>query len=185
MKLDRMIAIACAATLPLFGAARAAPAPADCSKAAIPATAANGKLGGADFAPSDIHFQAVQQVGINGVTYDANTLYLNGTDASGGQMSLSVSTISPQGKPIDGRTFRTVPGDIGVQPEAGPGAPETQGWSLEYEAKNIDANSIDDKKASLRLEFGKRKGAMLPGKITFCASGGNWLAGTFAVDMSE
>lgn len=177
-------AILLAAGLIAASPALAAP-PVDCSKAAIPATPAKGKLGGVDFVPNDFHFQTVQESGINGVTYAANTLYLNGMDSNGEEMSLTVSTISPLGKPIDGRVFHTVPGEVEVQPVAGPGAPETQGWSIEYDAKNVDTNSIHDKKASLRLEFGKRKGTTLPGKITFCASGGNTLSGIFSVDMSE
>ncbi len=163
----------------------AAPLPADCSKAAIPAGPAKGRMGGVAFAPDDFHFQTVQESGINGTSYDANTLYLQGHDAAGEEMILSVSTISPRHKPIDGRSFHTVPGQVEVQPVAGPGAPETQGWSLEYEAKSIDVSSVRDKKASLRLEFGKRKGALLPGQIYFCAGDGSWLAGSFSVDMSE
>ncbi len=127
----RMLLLASVAALPV-SAARAAPLPADCSKAAIPAGPAKGRMGGALFAPDDFHFQTVQESGINGTSYDANTLYLQGHDTAGGDMILSVSTISPRHKPIDGRSFHTVPGQVEVQPWRGLARPRRRAgrWNM-------------------------------------------------------
>ncbi len=66
------------------------------------------------------------------------------------------------------------------QPEAGPGAPEVQGWSLIAEMLGIDADSVFDL-GSLRLELDERAGGILPGRLYFCAPdiGGATFAGRF------
>jgi hypothetical protein len=64
------------------------------------------------------------------------------------------------------------------------GTPEVQGWDLQLESADVDTSFTRDI-ASMRLEFGPRKGSQLPGKIHFCVPGANAeIAGAFnaAVD---
>ncbi len=90
----------------------------------------------------------------------------------------------PLGKAPDGRVFRVLPTDsIGAQPAAATGVPEVQGWDLQLEAAGVDT-SFTQEIASIRVEFGRRKGGVLPGKIHVCVPGqAAEIAGGFSATM--
>jgi len=165
--------------------AHAAGLPADCSSAAIPSGPAKGSIADAAFVPSDVSV-SVGESGIgDGHTYDAYAFLFDGQDKSGEAMSLSVTVIVPKGAAPDGKLFRMLPtDDTDKQPKAGPGAPEVQGWSLEYSAKNIDTDFIDTV-GSMRLELGRHAGKTLAGRIYLCVpnAGDSSLAGSFSATL--
>lgn len=178
--MDRF-ALAFALVLP--SSALAAP-PADCSKGAVPSGPVKGQLGGDAFAVDNVRMQpmGMSHIGINGVTFDGYTLFFEQTAASGDTRYIEIDTVVPQGALPDGKTFHLVPGQIEIQPQAAPGAPEVQGWSISDDARDIGANSVSDKKGSLQIAFARRKGDSLSGKVYFCTPSlkGTWMGGDFS-----
>jgi len=160
--------LACGALAALVFAAPARAMPADCSSAAIPATPVKGTVKGKAFVPTDIHVTFTKNgMGVNGVQFDRYALAFDAGDIFN---ELSVDMLVPAGKPIDGRAYRQVPGDIGTQPMAAEGTPEVQGWDLQFEAAGVNTNfGLDE--GTLRVEWGRRSGDSLPGRIHFCAPG--------------
>jgi hypothetical protein len=143
--------------------------PADCSAAAIPDAPFAGWIDGSAFAITDAEIRPNGMTGINGVDYDAYQLILGTSGMSDVRAEIWVSVIVQVGTQPDGRTFRMLPQDsVTGQPEAGPGAPEVQGWYLTSEPLGIDASFVFDV-ASLRLELGERADGLLPGRLYFCA----------------
>jgi hypothetical protein len=148
------------------GAAAPAAAPAGCSAGAIPDAPVKGMVGGKAFVPGDADVQIGHGFALNDAkfaTYDL-TLKVGGSIFN----ELEVHIIVREGQVADGKTFRMVESSsIGDQPMAVKGAPEVQGWGLSFEPAKVDTN-FTQAVASMRLEFGQRKGNMLPGKISFC-----------------
>ena len=166
--------------------ALAAEMPDDCSKAQIPNQKAKGRIGAVPFLPDRIAVSTVNHPEMNGVRYDAYDLHFQ-MRYKGDDLYVDITTIVPAGQPHEGRTFRLLPTkDTRQQPMAGPGAPEVQGWAVQYDPQKIPAGFVSDI-GSLRVEYGTRQGEMLPGRIYFCtkAAKGSVLAGTFEVDMGE
>ena len=138
----------------------------DCSMGPIPDVPADGIVNGVRFKPQEVSVQFTENgMSINELAFDRWSLSLQ-TD--GIFNALSVNMLVPHGKKPDGRAFRVLPiDDIGAQPAAAPGTPEVQGWDLELEAADVDTSFTQDT-ASIRVEWGARKGDVLPGKIHFC-----------------
>lgn len=164
----------------------AAGLPADCSAATIPAGPVKGSIAAVPFVPSDSWVAIGKSgLGINGVHFDTYRFQFDGQDKDGDRMSLDVTIIVTTGTKPDGKLFKLLPtDDIDKQPQAGPGAPAVQGWSLEYDAKKIGVDFIDTI-GSMRLELDQRKGKKLPGRIYFCipSAGASFLAGSFSATL--
>jgi hypothetical protein len=150
-----------------------------------------GRIGSVAFVPERVSVSTVNHPGLNGVTYDAYDLHFQMRDKihgkAGEDMYFDITTIVPQGQTHDGRTFRMLPTkDVPRQPMAGPGAPEVQGWDIQYDPDKIPASFVSSL-GSLRIEYGTRKGTTLPGRIYFCtpAVKGSFLAGNFEADIGE
>ena len=165
-----------AITLPALGA------PADCSIGPIADTPVKGTVNGKPFAPKETQL-AITRNGmvINGTKFDSYQLSIM-TDGIFNEATMTM--LVPGGKKPDGRTFRVVPiDDIGKQPAAYEGTPEVQGWDLQLEAANVDT-SFTQEIASIRVEWGTRKGNVAPGKIHFCVPGQKTeIEGTFSATV--
>ena len=165
----------CLVVLPV-GAQALAAGPQDCSKEAFPPGPVKGTVAGKPFVPQRADVQIGKGFAVNEVKYDSYDLML---EVEGIFNALTTRIITREGTRADGRTFRLLPTDsIGAQPKAGPGTPEVQSWDLQLEAADVNA--------SMRLEFGQRKGNVLPGKIYFCAPGEKaTIAGSFEAVMRK
>ncbi|HEY4941580.1 MAG TPA: hypothetical protein VII56_09130 [Rhizomicrobium sp.] len=151
----------------LTGALGAMPAlgapPADCSTAAIPDTPVAGTVGGKPFSVNRAEVQIGGGFAVNETKFDSYDLTL---EMDGIFNALTARAIVKQGTRADGRAFRVLPVDsVGDQPAAIPGVPEVQSWEIQL--GDVD-DSFTHSTGSLRLEFGQRKGGMLPGKIMLC-----------------
>jgi hypothetical protein len=147
----------------------ASAAPKDCSTAQIPDAPVKGIVNGKPFIPNATSVHITKNgMQINEAKFDTYELAIQ-TDGIFNEMTAHV-LVKSGGRP-DGHVYRVLPLDsIGGQPMAAPGTPEIQGWDLELEAANVNTSFTQDI-ASLRLEFGPRKGDALPGKIYFCVPG--------------
>jgi len=164
-----MTTLARALLLSVLLASPALAAPADCSVGAIPDAPVAGTVAGKPFVPKETHLNVTPDgMEVNGAKFDRYTLSIM-TDGIFNE--LTVDMLVPLGKKPDGRVFRVLPTDaIHDQPWAAEGTPEVQGWDLQLEAANVDT-SFTQEIASIRVEFGQRKGAVVPGKIHFCVPG--------------
>jgi hypothetical protein len=159
-------------------------APQDCSTAQIPATPVKGVVGGKPFIPNDVSVQITKDgMQIDAAKFDRYVLSLQ-TD--GIFNALSVDAIFHQGTKPEGHIFRLLPRDVlDHQPLAAEGTPEIQGWDLQLESANVNTSFTQDV-ASLRLEYGPRKGDIIPGKIYFCVPSSNTeIMGTFNAKVAE
>ncbi len=170
MRRIALVAFALLAASPAFAAA-----PAGCSAAAIPDTPVSGTVGGKPFVVKSADVQIGGGFAVNDSKFDSYDLTLM---VDGIFNALTVRVIVKTGTRADGRSFRMVDSDaIGDQPMAIPGTPEVQSWDLQLESANVDT-SFTQEAAAMRLEYGQRKGGVLPGKIYFCAPGAT-IMGTF------
>ena len=82
------------------------------------------------------------------------------------------TVLVPKGQRPDGKTFRKLPTlETKAQPAAESGLPEVQSWAVKIEARELDISSVGFV-GSLRVEFGQRRGDLLPGKVYLCIPGG-------------
>ncbi|GEM_PF-3035378 len=182
IRLNRRIAAALFTTVVLSAPAFATPK--DCSAGPILETPAKGTVGGKPFIPNDVSIQITKDgFGINEDKFDAYELSIM-TD--GIFNAATVHFLVRDSARADGKTFRVLPIDsISGQPAAMQGVPEVQGWDLQLEAANVDT-SFTQTTASIRLEFGQRKGNMLPGRIHFCVPSVNAeITGTFNAKIGQ
>jgi hypothetical protein len=151
---------------------------ADCSAGAIPDTPVSGSVAGKPFVPKETTVHVTR----DGAEMDAAKFdrYELSIMTDGIFNALSVNMLVPLNKKPDGRVFRVLPTDsIGDQPAAAQGLPEVQGWDLALEAADVDT-SFTQEIASIRVEWGTRKGDTIPGKIHFCVPGQHAeIAGSF------
>ena len=167
MIIRRTAAMLCAALLatPALAESKAKPAP-DCSVGPIVDKPVSGTVNGVAFVPKEITVHltkdAMETDGLKFDKYDL-TLAVDGIfNAATVGMLVKLNT-----KP-DGKVLRVLPTDsISGQPAAAQGLPEVQGWEIALEAAGVDA-SFTDGIASIRVEWGTRKGDVMPGKIHFC-----------------
>ena len=159
-------------------------APKDCSIAQIPGTPVKGTVAGKPFVPNDVSVQIVKNgMQLNDVKMDRYALSIQ-TD--GIFNALTVDALLRQNAKLEGHVFRMIANDdIGAQPMAAEGTPEIQGWDLQLESANVDTSFTQDT-ASLRLEYGARKGDVIPGKIYFCNAGTKTeIMGTFSAKVDR
>ncbi|HEY1630671.1 MAG TPA: hypothetical protein VGF56_05115 [Rhizomicrobium sp.] len=154
-----------------------AAAPPGCSAKAIPGTPVTGTVGGKHFVVKQATVTIGKGFAVNDVKFDSYDLML---EVDGIFNALTTRVIVKEGTRADGRSFRVVDSEsIGDQPMAIAGTPEVQSWDLQLESAGVDT-SFTQEAASMRLEYGQRKGNVLPGKIVFCAPGQKaTIAGTF------
>ena len=165
-------------------AAPAQAAPKDCSTATIPDAPVKGTVAGKPFIPKDVTVQITR----NGMQVDEVKMdrYALSIQTDGIFNALGVDAVLAQKKPLTGHVFRQIASDeMSKQPQATDGTPEIQGWDLELEAAGVDTSFTQDQ-ASLRLEYGARKGDSIPGKIYFCSAGTRTeIMGTFTAKVQE
>jgi hypothetical protein len=156
-------------------------AAADCSNAAIAGTPVKGMVKGHAFVPTDIHVDFTKDgMEVNGSKFDRYVLALDAGDIFN---EFTLDMLVPLGKPVDGRIYRLVPGGIYKQRMAAEGAPEIQGWDIEFKAADVNTN-LGLTEATLRIEWGKKTGDTIPGKLIFCAPEiGMMIAGTFTAKL--
>ena len=145
--------------------------PADCSTGPIPDRPLEITIGAEKLpTPPLIRMRQISTITSGDQAYDQYDVTVADKDMFG-NTELTFSVIVPKGQQPDGRTFRKLPThEISKQP--GPqGMPEVQSWSVKDKARKIDASHVSFT-ASLRVEFGKRSGGVLPGRVYLCAPGG-------------
>jgi len=169
--------ILAAAAFLLAASPALAAAPPGCSAQAIPDTPVKGVVNGKPFVVKQATVTIEKGFAVNDVKFDSYDLML---EVDGIFNALTTRVIVKDGTRADGRTFRVVDsGSIGDQPMAIAGTPEVQSWDLQLESAGVDT-SFTQEAASMRLEYGQRKGNVLPGKIVFCVPGQKAaIAGTF------
>lgn len=174
--------LTCVALCMLTSAALAGPK--DCSVGPIPDTPVAGTVGGKPFVPKEIGVHITRGgMQINDAKFDTYELSLQ-TDGIFNAMTTHV--LVRAGGRADGHVYRILPTDsISAQPAAAPGTPEIQGWDLQLESAGVDT-SFTQEIASMRLEFGPRKGGVIPGKIHFCVPGANAeIVGAFSATVDR
>jgi hypothetical protein len=147
--------------------------PADCSKATVPAQPLEISILGTKFAPKSIKLRSAGAMTSGDDQYDSYHLTFRNADDIFAPLEAEVAVIVRKGQSLDGKVFRQLPiKEISKQPSPNPGGqPEVQGWSV----KNRDAKKDQSHVtyiASLRLEFGKRQGDSIDGKIYLCVPKG-------------
>jgi hypothetical protein len=162
----------------LLGSSPALADDVDCSKGAVPSGPLMGTLNGMAFAADSVTFNPVEQRDQGGVTFDEYHFYLKDKDGT----VLDLTAITPTGKLPDGKTFRY--GLNGDAPEAGPGSPEIQGWTINNESQNLEIGFWEVNDASLQIVFGNRAGDKLPAQIHFCVpSKQSEIGGEFVIPL--
>ncbi|MEI9995735.1 MAG: hypothetical protein WDM91_14160 [Rhizomicrobium sp.] len=138
----------------------------DCSAGPIADKPLSGTVNGAPFLPKQATVHITKDgMEVGSAKFDRYVLSLI-TDGIFNEAT--VDMLVPLGKKADGRTFRVLPIDsISAQPAAAEGTPEVQGWSIELEAAHVDT-SFTETTASIRVEWGVRKGDAIPGRIHIC-----------------
>jgi hypothetical protein len=173
--------IACAAALLLFAAPALAAAP-DCANAPIPDTPVRGMVNGVAFVPKETTVHVAKDgMEMDGAKFDKYDLMLS---VDGIFNAATVGMLVKAGTRPDGKVWRVLPTDsISAQPAAAQGLPEVQDWEIALEAAHVDT-SFTDGTASIRVEWGARKGNVLPGKIHFCVPDAKTdIAGSFSATL--
>jgi hypothetical protein len=139
--------------------------PADCSQASPPTHAVAATVKGDAVTLTSTALRDTGSIGDGDrTTYDTVRLEFEGVDGFELGMTLAV----PHRQRLDGRTYRRVAEDQDDQPSFETGTSQVQGWRVHDRAHGVDASFVFHS-ASLRVEFGNRRGAVLPGRIWFCA----------------
>jgi hypothetical protein len=160
----------------------------DASTATIPNRPAAGQLTGTPFVVKQATLSNVGAVTSGqDVLYERYQLELNGDDKLIPDLFATVTVAVKQGQQVDGRTFRRVYfTDASIfermakQPAVRKGVPEVQGFRMKNQILNDNTDTLDDHDTIL-LQFGKRRGNVLSGKIYMCMSDPkqSFVAGTF------
>ncbi len=146
--------------------------PADCSKAAIPSTPVKAAIAGKSFEPKSIKLRRSGGMTSGDAQYDSYELSFRSADDIFAPLEASITVIVRKGQAIDGRVFRRLPTkETGTQPTAAPGLPENQGWSVKQREPAVGVSHVTHV-GSLRLEFGKRQGKTIAGKVYLCVPAG-------------
>jgi hypothetical protein len=167
----RLVAIAAlAAALPCPALAQALPA--DCSAAAVPAQPVALSIGGVKFTPKSVKLSQAGGMSLGDGKFDTYRLTLRSEDDLFAPLEASVTVLVRAGARVDGKVFRKLPTkETAKQPSPVSGLPEVQGWSLKSREPRSDLSHVSYV-GSLRLEFGKRQGDSIGGKIYLCVPKG-------------
>ena len=147
--------------------------PGDCSKATVPAQPLEISILGTKFAPKSVKLRFAGAMTSGDDQYDAYHLTFRNDDDIFAPLEAEVAVIVRKGQSVDGKTFRKLPvKESSKQPSPNPGGqPEVQGWSVKNRDAKTDQSHVTYI-ASLRLEFGKRQGDSIGGKIYLCVPKG-------------
>jgi hypothetical protein len=170
--LDRRLghALACAALA--TSACAYAQQPANCSTGPIPDRALEFSIGAEKVPPPPLtRMRKISEMTTGGQTFDQYDVSVQDKDIFA-NTEVSFSVLVPKGQQPDGRTFRKLPTrETAKQPGPQEGLPEVQSWSVKDKSRKLDASHVGFI-ASLRVEFGKRSGNVLPGRVYLCVPGG-------------
>jgi len=148
--------------------------PADCSKATVPAQPLEISILGTKFAPRSIKLRSAGAMTSGDDQFDTYHLTFRNDDDIFAPLEAEVAVIVRKGQSLDGKVFRKLPvKETSKQPSpsATGGLPEVQGWSVKNRDAKTDQSHVTYI-ASLRLEFGKRQGDSIGGKIYLCVPKG-------------
>jgi hypothetical protein len=175
----------------------------DASSAPFPAQAARGTIVGRPFLVKAAQVARTGSMSMGDAKLDAYALDLRTNNSIFPDAEAHVAFVVKQGQKPDGKTFVCLPhppykfgGSLSAQSaalkpvELVPGLPSgtriplVQGLTMSAKTSDGDEKmgETDDGAApTLRLQFGKRAGGVLPGKIYFCwnDTGKSYVAGTF------
>ncbi len=145
--------------------------PSDCSKGPIPDRALELSIGSENLpVPPLTSLRKTSEVTGEKV-YDQYALSVQDKDMFA-TTEVRLTVLVPQGQRPDGKTFRKLPTlETKAQPAAESGLPEVQSWAVKIETRELDIRSVSFV-GSLRVEFGQRRGDVLPGKVYLCIPGG-------------
>jgi hypothetical protein len=146
--------------------------PADCSTAAAPTQPLEVSINGTRFTPKSIKLSRTGTMKSGNDQFETYRLTLRSEDAISSPLEAEVAVVVRDGQLVDGKVFRLLPvKETGKQPLAADGLPEVQGWSFRSRPASLTLNHVRYL-GSVRLEFGKRKGATIPGNVYLCAAKG-------------
>lgn len=162
------------AVLAVAAPALAQKLPEDCSSAAAPKGLLEVSVLGTKFSPKSVTLRSAGYVKTGGEEFDSYQISLRSEDDLMATLEADVTVIVPKGVRIDGRVFRRLATkDRSLQPSASKTQSEleVQGWGFKNRAAKTDSNHTGHL-ASLRLEFGQRKGDTISGNIYLCVAKG-------------
>ncbi|MCE9656941.1 MAG: hypothetical protein K8R60_00150 [Burkholderiales bacterium] len=169
---SRLLVAALAAGFPLLAGAQALPD--DCSSAAAPKQPVEASILGTKFTPKAVNLRSTGYVKTESEQFDSYRLELMSEDGISAPLEVGVTFIVPKGAKIEGKVFRRLATkDRSRQPMASKAGSEieVQGWSFKNRPAKADSDHTGHL-ASLRLEFGQRKGDTIPGNIYLCVARG-------------
>ena len=154
------------------GAVMAQALPADCSAAAVPAKPLAISIGGTQFEPKSVRLVSAGGISTGDEKFDTYRLTFRNEDDLFAPLEADVTVLVRKGQRVDGKVFRKLPTkETSKQPSPTSGLPEVQGWSMKNREGKADFSHVSYV-ASLRLEFGQRKGNEIGGKIYLCVPKG-------------
>lgn len=120
-------------------------------------------------------FALQQGMSVNEEEFEVFRVNLRDVEGLFSPVEIDFSVLVPKGQTVDGKTFRLLPvKDMEKQPTPvkGEGAwlPEVQSIEVRSDPAGIDYEH--GVLASMRLEFGKREGEKMPGRVNFCIAAG-------------
>jgi hypothetical protein len=146
--------------------------PADCSSAKVPANPVAVSIAGTKFTPKVVKLRDAGGMTYGDEAFDTYRLALRSEDELSPPLEAEFVVLVKKGQAIDGRTFRKLAvKDTDKQPAPTKGLPEVQGWSLKNRPGRTDFSHVSYL-ASLRIEFDKRQGNTIGGKIYLCVPKG-------------
>jgi len=155
--------------------ARAESVPTDCSKDAAPEGALTLKIGDRAAPLTVARMRSQQEMSIDEESFEVFALSLRDAESISPPHEVAVSVMVKKGESLDGKTFRRLPVDDMKQqptPVTGEGMwmPEEQSIEVNAEAEGIEYEH--GVLSSVRIEFGKREGELVPGRIRLCIAAG-------------
>jgi hypothetical protein len=169
---SRLLMAALAVALPVLAGAQKLPD--DCSSAAAPKQPVEASILGTKFTPKAVTLRSTGYVKTESEEFDSYRLSLMSEDGVSAPLEVGVTVIVPKGAKIEGKVFRRLATkDRSKQPMASKGGSEVevQGWSFKNRPAKADSDHTGHL-ASLRLEFGQRKGDTISGNIYLCVAQG-------------
>jgi len=160
--------------LSVSAAALAQKLPDDCSSAAAPKQPLEVSVLGTKFTPKAVKLRSAGYVKTGGEEFDSYQISLRSEDDLMAPLEADVTVIVPKGAKIEGRVFRRLATkDRSLQPSASKTQSEleVQGWGFKNRPAKTDSSHAVHL-ASLRLEFGQRKGDTISGSIMLCVAKG-------------
>lgn len=120
-------------------------------------------------------FALQQGMSVNEEEFEVFRVNLRDVEGLFSPVEVEFSVLVPKGQTVDGKTFRLLPvKDMEKQPTPvkGEGAwlPEVQSIEVRSDPAGIDYEH--GVLASMRLEFGKREGEKMPGRVNLCIAAG-------------